>query len=573
MEKRLQDKVEYYTTHKKSSTNASNFSTNRIILIMVLATKKKKMKNCSLISDEPTNFDPYLELNLLDVKIFTTLATAFILVAGHPAKEKVVPSKAQLYVSNHENILGTSLELKFISTSEDEADKAEKAALNEIGRLSAIFSGYSSQSEFSHWINQGLHKPIKVSQELFEMLSLFEYWKSKTNGALDPSAAVASKLWTNAAKKQQLPSKSEIDRAVVSMQAQHYSLDRNNLTATRLDDTPLMMNTFAKSYIINKACDAALAAAKVNNVVVNIGGDLVIKGKDKDLVYVANPLNNAENDAPLAKLLVANKAIATSGNYRRGEQIGKRWYSHIVDPRTALPVEGIISATVIASNATDAGALATAFNVLTLAESKALAKTVKDAEYLIVTKNGKVIESAGWKNYLDLSVKEKQPNLAAPINYTAEKLWDAKYELAINFQFNAIEGNSHRPFAAIWVENDKRESVRNLALWYNKPKWIPDLRNWYRINGERFKADKENYASVTGATRNPGKYTVKWDGKDDNGNYVPQGTYTVIIETSKEHGTDEILRQPIELKKSAQKINNAGNVEISNVSFEFYKKK
>lgn len=512
------------------------------------------------------------------MKIIASILTGLLLIGAEPSshkhldditKEKV--KHTRLYVSNYENILGTSLELKFTSSSESEAEKAEQAALTEIDRLAAIFSAYDAHSEFSHWMKSDLNKPVKVSEELFNMLQLFEKWKKRSNGALDASAAIASNLWKEAAKKQKKPSTTEIADAVYSMKQAHYLLDEKNLTATRLNNVPLVMNTFAKSYIINRACDAALASADVIAAVVNIGGDLVIKGDIKDVVRVTNPLANAENDAPLDQLLVSNNAIATSGNYRRGEQIGKKWYSHIIDPRTAKPVDGVISATVIAPNATDAGALATAFNVLSISESKALAETVKNAEYLIITSEGKRIESKGWSSLIDPASKEKIKSIT-PLTTKDEKLWDSKHELAITFELNAISGNSHRPFAAIWVENENRQPVRNLALWYNKTKWVPDLRNWYRINGDNFKADKENYASVTGATRSPGKYTIKWDGKDDKGNYVPQGNYTIIIETSKEHGTDEIIRQPMELKKALKKVTNSGNVEISNVTFEFRKK-
>lgn len=502
------------------------------------------------------------------MKIIASILTGLLLIGAQPSTDKT--KDARLYISNYENILGTSLEFKFTSTSESEAEQAEQAALAEIKRLSAIFSAYDANSEFSRWMKSDLNKPVNVSSELFEMLHLFEQWKKRTNGALDASAVVANTLWKNAAKIQKLPTTTQINAAVSTMKQTHYLLNEKDLTATRISNAPLVMNTFAKSYIINLACDAAMAASTVNAAVVNIGGDLVIKGDVNDLVRVTNPLANAENDAPLDQLLVNNRAIATSGNYRRGEQIGKNWYSHIIDPRTGMPVDGVISATVIAPNATDAGALATAFNVLSIAESKALAETVKDAEYLIITSSGKRIESKGWEKLVDPSSKATK-TIAKP-SYSNEKLWDSKHELVITFELNTIAGNNHRPFAAIWVENESKQAVRNLALWYNKTKWVPDLRNWYRINGDKFKADKANYASVTGATRSPGKYTLKWDGKDDKGNYVPQGKYTIMIESSKEHGTDEIIRQPLELKKAAKKVTAAGNVEISNVTFEFRKK-
>ncbi|WP_113660880.1 DUF2271 domain-containing protein [Pedobacter nanyangensis] len=505
------------------------------------------------------------------MKILATIFTSLTLISLQPNVEEK-PLKSQLYVLNHEQVLGTSLELKIISTSETEVYKAEQAAIEEINRLSNILSAYHGHSEFSRWMKSSLNVPVKVSKELFEVLSLFEQWKRQTNGALDPSVAVASKLWREAALNQNLPTKSAVQKAIFQMQAKHYQLDLTNLTATRLDLVPLVMNSFAKSYIINKACDAALAAGKIENIVVNIGGDLVTKGGERDLVYVTNPLKNAENDAPLAKLTVMNKAVATSGNYRRGQQIGKNWYSHIIDPRTAKPVGQIISATVIAENAIDAGALATAFNILSLQESKLLAEK-SGAAYLIVTREGKIVESANWDAYVLAAEVEETPVVARSTYAENQKMWDPKFELTINFRLNAIEDNSHRPYAAIWVENEKRESVRNLALWYRKTNWIPDLRNWYRIHGERFKADKDNYASVTGATRNPGSYTLKWDGKDDKGNYVPQGRYTVIIETAKEHGTNEIIRQALELKKTPIKAVSAGNVEVAAVNFEFGKRK
>jgi hypothetical protein len=47
----------------------------------------------------------------------------------------------------------------------------------------------------------------------------------------------------------------------------------------------------------------------------------------------------------------------------------------------------------------------------------------------------------------------------------------------------------------------------------------------------------------------------------------------VIIETAKEHGTNEIIRQVLDLKKAPIKATNTGNVEVSAASFDFGKKK
>ena len=111
---------------------------------------------------------------------------------------------------------------------------------------------------------------------------------------------------------------------------------------------------------------------------------------------MVDPRADAENSDPLAVLHVGDRAVATSGNYRRGYEIGGQHYSHIVDPRTGRTAEGVIGATVVAPHAVDAGALATAFCVLSPEESRKLAASVPGAEYLLVGSNGVQYVSAGW---------------------------------------------------------------------------------------------------------------------------------------------------------------------------------
>ncbi|WP_460503366.1 FAD:protein FMN transferase, partial [Hymenobacter agri] len=241
------------------------------------------------------------------------------------------PSK--LYVSDYENVLGTSFELKVDATAAQPAARAETAALHEVDRLNKILSGYDASSEFSRWLRAG-QKPVAVSAELYEVLDLFEQWRLKSHGALDASAETVSQLWRDAAKQNRQPTEAEIAAAVAAVRQPHYLLNPETRTAQRLSSAPLVLNSFAKSYILNKAADAALATPGVQGVVLNMGGDILVRGEHAEQIDVSNPRADAENDLPVAQLQVHDKTVATSGDYRRGETIAGRWYSHIVDPRT-----------------------------------------------------------------------------------------------------------------------------------------------------------------------------------------------------------------------------------------------
>ncbi|HEY9430537.1 MAG TPA: DUF2271 domain-containing protein, partial [Blastocatellia bacterium] len=303
----------------------------------------------------------------------------------------------------------------------------------------------------------------------------------------------------------------------------------------------------------------------------NIGGDLVVRGSLAEDVRVADPKADAENDEPLARLLIRNRAVATSGNYRRGVEINGRWYSHIVDPRTALPVDHVISATVVAPQAADAGALATAFCVLTPEESLRLAASLPEVECLLITKNGERVESKGW-HALEAPPAPHAGPIAAP-TAEAPQAWDQSFELIINLELARIEGRYRRPYVAVWIEDKDRFPARTLALWYQKPRWLPDLKAWSRANRLRGMAGNTDLTgSVSSATRPAGKYTLKWDGKDSQGNLVKSGKYTVFIEAAREHGTHQLMRQEIDFNGEPKQFNLPGNVEIVSASLDYRKK-
>jgi thiamine biosynthesis lipoprotein ApbE len=468
------------------------------------------------------------------------------------------------FVFNYENVLGTSLELKIDARNSAKADKAEADARREIDREAKILSAWDVSSEFSRWAAT-LNQPVPVSRELFETLSLFDQWRNRTGGALDASAESVVRVWKNAEREDRKPSQAEIAAAVSEVRHPHWRLDHAAQTATHLDRAPIALNSFAKSYIAGHAADAALAVPGVSSVVVNIGGDLVIRGARPEIVDIADPPCDAENCAPLGQVEIRGRAIATSGSYRRGVDIAGHHFSHIVDPRSGLTAENVISSTVAAPSAADAGAMATAFSVLTPAESQRLAAAIPDVDYLIVTRTGQRFASAAWTK-LGLALL---PAAAAPAP-AAPAAWDPSLELTVAVELAQFARNVHRPYLAVWVENESMMPVRTLALWYDKDRYLVEMKAWYRV-AEAFN-NAANFAhSIASATRPPGKYTFNWNGKDDAGKLVPPGKYTVFIEAAREHGTYQLMHQEMDFNGAPAKVDLRGNTEIAGASLDYHK--
>jgi thiamine biosynthesis lipoprotein ApbE len=486
----------------------------------------------------------------------------------------------RLCVFHYENVIGTSLELKIAAGSRWRAQQAADAALAEIERLAKILSGYDDESEFSRWFRT-YGRPAQVSPELFEVLSLFDRWRDQTGGALDPSAEVVTRVWKLAAAQRRSPSQAELDAAVQSAQRPHWKLDASRCVATHLSKTPLVLNSLAKSYIVERASGVALACGGVRAVVVNIGGDLVVRGDLTERVHIADPRNDAENSPPLCVLLIHDRAVATSGNYRRGVEIDGRHYSHIVDPRTGRPVDHIISSTVVAPIAADAGALATAFCVLTIEESRRLAASLPGVEFLLVKKDGGKEASRGWSaleapHFLLASMAVpagSAPFILAAAARVTSAMWDPSFELVIKLELSQTpEIPYHQPYVAVWIEDENKSLVRTVALWYDQEHWLPELRAWYRAYRLRATAESlDLMASVSSATRPAGKYSLKWDGKDNNGRFVKSGKYIVCIEAVRQEGGYDVYRQEMDFSGMPKEIQLAGSVEIASASLNYRK--
>lgn len=488
------------------------------------------------------------------------------------------PRVGGTWMFHHEGVLGTSLGVTVRAADAEAAECAEAAALAMFDRDEAALSAWRVDSEFSRWSRTRM-EPVKVSPELMETLAAFDAWREKTDGALDSSVEAATRLWKRATAEGRVPTDAEIRETREAMAQQHWVLDRANGTAMRLTDVPLALATFAKSRITQRAAEAAMAAG-ASGVMLNVGGDVVVRGALTQVVAVADPQHAADNDSPMDLVVVKDAAVATSGGYKRGFEIASAVgkapeYSHLIDPRTAMPVGRVLQSTVIAKDAETAGALATAFAVMPVEQSRALAAKSPGVEYTLVMADGETVQSAGWAKYgMRSSAASVRPvAYSAPVK-AAAGMWDPAFELMVDVTLPRIDDARYRrPYVAVWIEDENHFPVRTLALWTQKPRWLPELKQWYREDQVRNMAEGSDISATVGsATRPAGKYSLKWDGKDNEGKPVKAGTYTVVVEASREHGGYEIERHALNFDGKPAQAAMQGNKELGAIALDYRKK-
>lgn len=156
----------------------------------------------------------------------------------------------------------------------------------------------------------------------------------------------------------------------------------------------LDLNSIAKGYSVDLV-GRYLTSKGIENYIVEIGGEIYTSGRglDRDWrVGIDKPYDG--NFTPGANLeaviSLKNKALATSGNYRKfyTDDSGKR-VNHTINPKTGeSSINNMMSATVIADNCTYADGLATMMMVIGVERAISFLESSSNVDAYIVYKDG-----------------------------------------------------------------------------------------------------------------------------------------------------------------------------------------
>ena len=215
-----------------------------------------------------------------------------------------------------------------------------------------------------------------ITDEMFdEVFNMAQRVSQETNGAFDITVGPLVNLWGFGFKSGTEPTKENVDSIRNFVGFNTVTLKGNKIEKQD-PRTTLDCSAIAKGY----GCDRVarlLESEGVTNYMIEIGGEVVTKGNSpKRLPWkigVTKPTDDSlsTNQELQTILNVTDKAMATSGNYRRFYYKGGKKYAHTIDPKTGYPVQhSLLSATVLADRCAIADAYATAFMVMGLDKAK-----------------------------------------------------------------------------------------------------------------------------------------------------------------------------------------------------------
>jgi thiamine biosynthesis lipoprotein len=245
-------------------------------------------------------------------------------------------------------VFGTLVEITVYGAPEKQARQATAAVLARFDELHRTLHAWqpSELSRLNTALAQG--ERVTVTPELAAMLRDAQGLAAQSDELFNPAIGGLIALWGFHADNPQarLPDAAAI-QDWVSRQPRMADLHiENNVVWSTNPAVRLDLGGYAKGRALDDAVEI-LKAHGIENALVNIGGNVIALGTHGDRPWRVG-IQHPRQPGTLATLeLFDGEAIGTSGDYQRYFEVGGRRYSHLIDPRSGIPANGMQSVTVL----------------------------------------------------------------------------------------------------------------------------------------------------------------------------------------------------------------------------------
>jgi thiamine biosynthesis lipoprotein len=293
---------------------------------------------------------------------------------GPPGKElSAVP--ADFLFQATRRAMGCDFQVTFDVHAHPTGPESAMAALDIVEQLEEKLSVYRDLSQVSQLNQSASSQPVAVDPCLFDLLEHCHQLWEQTDGAFDITSTPLSRAWGFYRREGKMPGAGEVENARASVGSEWLKLDRANQTV-QFEKAAMEINlgSIGKGFALDRS--AAWLAADVEDFIIHGGYSSILarghrNGKAAEQegwqIAVRHPLKPQQR---LIELTLHDSAMGTSGSANQFFYHAGKRYSHLIDPRSGWPAEGVLSATVICASAADADALATAFFVMGVEQTR-----------------------------------------------------------------------------------------------------------------------------------------------------------------------------------------------------------
>jgi len=280
-------------------------------------------------------------------------------------------------------------------------------AFDEIERLEGLLSRARPGSDPDKLAKDAGGSFVSVSAETIFLLEESRKYSLLSGGLFDVTIGPLASLWNIRGGSGHYPSKGELDAAMALVNFRDIITDGSE-AMLKAGGMEIDFGAIAKGYIADEV-KALLIRKGVKSGVINLGGDVVLiggkPGGENFRIGVQDPLGAAGEYIGVVE--IAEKSLATSGNYERFFMHEGKRYHHIIDPKTGFPADnGLIQVTVITNDAVTGDALSTSAFLLGLEKGMELINNTEGASAIFVTSDKKVRLSEGFSDLFHLTNKD-----------------------------------------------------------------------------------------------------------------------------------------------------------------------
>jgi thiamine biosynthesis lipoprotein len=293
-------------------------------------------------------------------------------------------------------LLTSPFEMTVVAKDTVEANQYIDLAIAEVKRVENLVSDWKPETQISH-VNQNAGiQPVKVDDEVFQLVKRSIKISKLTDGAFDISYASMDKIWKFDGSMKEMPTPEAIKKSVEKVGYQKIILDEKDKTIFLRDKgMKLGLGGIAQSFIADNIRDL-LKSKGCTSGIANVSGDIAAWGKQPDgkpwTIGIINPMNK---NKIFATFPLVDSSVETSGTYEKYVVFDGVQYSHIINPKTGYPAQGIVSVTVFANQTEIADGLAKGVFLYGVEAGLDLVNQLKGIECIIVDSKGKIYSSKG----------------------------------------------------------------------------------------------------------------------------------------------------------------------------------